>query len=444
MEGVDVDSLPEVLKFVGVKFDVQEEKAELAAKREAKRAYWNCRDAYFWGDDTDNDRLPAWFHRIRRLDIDASLGRRPELQPRDFDEDLSDIEEDGEEWEDVDEDEEEEEEGEKVSPKCDEIPGYGPDCDCEPIDEEEYNSEDEDSDAAESERSYCGSEADFYYEMKKMREARKRQLLLEKKKAFAEELRHERAREKEILDAIGAIRQQQNNDSVNEKGGGTSLGNKQAAKITTELEPLPGKTFRLFCSDLTGEDLGMIKYVRFYHSYGGGQDDTTDEIQEKNCSIFKLEPNSSSPTNGQVHGAMCIGRQTSYEFEPFLLWNQKPKAITVKTKPEADGGHLEAESGGHVNLTFNIFGNDHVELELTRESLGALSDIPIDYLNFPEVLRFVGVKCDLHQEAAERATARWAARRAARSPSPRRTWFEMNHPMGWYKQSRDGLFGYRG
>ncbi|KAK4212742.1 hypothetical protein QBC37DRAFT_424524 [Rhypophila decipiens] len=137
---------------------------------------------------------------------------------------------------------------------------------------------------------------------------------------------------------------------------------------------------------------------------------------------------------------MGIGRHTSCEFEPFRLWNQNPKAIAVKAKPKADGDYLEAESGGHVSLTFNFVGNDHMELALTRESLGALSGILVDYLNLPAVLRFVGVKCDLVQEGAELVAARRRARRAARSPSPRRTYFEMNHPMGWYKQSRRGLF----
>ncbi|KAM7216357.1 hypothetical protein V8F06_008279 [Rhypophila decipiens] len=330
-------------------------------------------------------RLPAWFHRIRRLDIDASLGRRRELQPRDFDEDISDLEED------VDEDEDEEEEEEKECDECGGPPGFDPECGCEPIDEEDSSEEDEDeyySDAG-SERSYCGSEADFYYEMKKMREARKRQLLLENKTAFTEEVKHHRVREKEILDAIGAIRQHSN----------------KQANTTEHLEPLP---------------------------------DDTDEIQEKSEFSFT----SSLAANGQVHGAMGIGRHTACVFEPFRLWNQNPKAITVKAKPK-----LEAESG-HINLTFNFVGNDHVELKLTRESLGALSDILVDYLNLPAVLRFVGVKCDLVQEGAElvaaRRAARRVARRAARSPSPRRTYFEMNHPMGWYEQSRRGLFCCRG
>jgi len=51
----------------------------------------------------------------------------------------------------------------------------------------------------------------------------------------------------------------------------------------------------------------------------------------------------------------------------------------------------------------------------------------------PEVFEFVGIWRDLEKEKAERQERMAKARR---SPSPRESWFEMNHPMGWWHQSR--------
>lgn len=50
-----------------------------------------------------------------------------------------------------------------------------------------------------------------------------------------------------------------------------------------------------------------------------------------------------------------------------------------------------------------------------------------------EVFEFVGIWRDLEEEKAER---RERMAKARRSPSPRESWFEMNHPMGSWNQLR--------
>jgi hypothetical protein len=56
----------------------------------------------------------------------------------------------------------------------------------------------------------------------------------------------------------------------------------------------------------------------------------------------------------------------------------------------------------------------------------------------PEMFDFVGILRDIEKERKERAEACKSSIRN-RLPSPRESFFEMSHPMGWWNQSRMGF-----
>lgn len=53
----------------------------------------------------------------------------------------------------------------------------------------------------------------------------------------------------------------------------------------------------------------------------------------------------------------------------------------------------------------------------------------------PETFEFVGILRDLEKEKEERLRAAEEEKKN-RPESPRESYFEMNHPMGWWAQSR--------
>ena len=100
-------------------------------------------------------KLPAWYYRL--------LKEFREIYPEDFDEDLSDLE--------VGTNCSEEEESGEHEVQGGEIEGN----DDEDTENSDYEGSNESEDV-ESDRSYDGSDADYYYELKEEREDRKNQL----------------------------------------------------------------------------------------------------------------------------------------------------------------------------------------------------------------------------------------------------------------------------
>jgi hypothetical protein len=325
----------------------------------------------------DSRTLPSWYYRVQGI----SFKENREVRGYDFDEDLSEMEEDKEQESDNAEQVKEEEE------HC----TYGGDdseCDCQ------FEDDDMDEDD-ESERSYDGSDAECYYELKEEREARKQEKLGERK-AKEHEQEMERTKEEEVRAAYRSL-------NPTEKEG-----------KPIPIESIAGQSFKLFCSDHVHHfysDLYATKRVDFYHL-----DDTGDPRLEKTKLGGEAE---------MLYGDMYLDANANCDFGPF----RPPKRASRKA--------IKVKSGdGKYELSFKFIGNGYLKLSVSREmvfmkpySVSALAHPPAA----PEVFEFVGIWRDLEKEKAERQERMAKARR---SPSPRESWFEMNHPMGWWHQSR--------
>ncbi|KAK2782186.1 hypothetical protein FQN52_001024 [Onygenales sp. PD_12] len=79
-------------------------------------------------------------------------------------------------------------------------------------------------------------------------------------------------------------------------------------------------------------------------------------------------------------------------------------------------------------FAFQFLNNDHLKLRVPREAVFADKEAPADA---PEVFEFAGIRDDWEKKREER--------KRKRSSSPRDSWFEMNHPMGWWSQ-RGGFY----
>ncbi|CAK7214643.1 hypothetical protein SBRCBS47491_002215 [Sporothrix bragantina] len=131
----------------------------------------------------DSRSLPSWYYRV----LNIGFKKNREVMGYDFDEDLSDMEEEkGQGSDDAEQSKNEEEDctcGSEDS-KCD--------CQIEDVDMDEGDDEDD-----KSERPYDGFDADYYYVMKHEREERKREKLQERKEKEQQQ-EMERAKEEEI------------------------------------------------------------------------------------------------------------------------------------------------------------------------------------------------------------------------------------------------------
>ncbi|KID85766.1 hypothetical protein MGU_07074 [Metarhizium guizhouense ARSEF 977] len=171
--------------------------------------------------------LPAWYHRLVILTITEDR----DIRPWDFDEDISEL----------GEDEGSEPNGPGVACKCDDED----DCQC-------YLS----GDYEESEHSYTGSAADYYYELKDQRTDRKLQLRDERKihqeeQNFTRELKSRK--EHFVYAAYEAMLEAQ----------------KEGDSPSPVLESIAGKTFLLYSVDYVdhcyNDFLNRSKYVDFYY-----------------------------------------------------------------------------------------------------------------------------------------------------------------------------------
>ncbi|KAJ6437660.1 reverse transcriptase [Purpureocillium lavendulum] len=177
--------------------------------------------------------LPAWYYRLVALTIKEDR----DVSPEDFDEDLSDLNEAGRNSE---------RESNTIIANC-ECDDEDSECECQLH-----------SDAADtlSERSYSGSDADFYYELRDEREERKWELRdMKEREGTAKRRRREleRNREEEVQAACELLRQ-------------TDVGG-----CRPRLDPIAGKTFYLFsvdhvdhCYNPQFPELYPTKYVEFY------------------------------------------------------------------------------------------------------------------------------------------------------------------------------------
>lgn len=91
--------------------------------------------------------------------------------------------------------------------------------------------------------------------------------------------------------------------------------------------------------------------------------------------------------------------------------------------------HTVMSSDGEHELSFHFVSDDYLILTVPQQLvLGDRS--PLE--SAPATFKFVGIRRDPHKAIEERGEKR------KRSPSPRETWFEMNHPMGTCSEARLG------
>jgi hypothetical protein len=316
--------------------------------------------------------LPAWYYRVASLEY--TRGRDP--YPEDFDEDLSELEES---------DESDEEECE-----CD---GDASECECDLEDEDK-----------ESERSYDGSDADNYYELKETRKERKRELLEQRERHEKEKkARIEYAKEKE--------------EKVNAAYKSFKKARRRAKKEgkTIPLDSIAGQIFKLFSSDFAEFWnpllLDGMKYVEFYHLDDPGG---VDFSQNAGKQVGTEE----RPVEGHVY----FDAETNCSFGPLSL-PTRARRKDVKIKGD-----------GKYDLSFNFFGNGYLKLRVPRD---LLKDALVSPSTAPQIFEFVGIR-DYEKERKEMAEAREKAakNRPPSPPSPRESYFEMNHSMGSWAQSR--------
>ncbi|KAK2031202.1 hypothetical protein LX32DRAFT_691912 [Colletotrichum zoysiae] len=371
-----------------------------------------------------NKEFPAWYYRVKRL-YDRS--EDAVIKPHYFDKDISDLESES------GSDDAAQNDG---APECNR--GDDGDCQCQPG---EDMSDYADCADYESERSFDGSEASFYYELKEAREERKR------------ELRHMAKERQEAMERDG--REEEKVRLAYE-----ALGRAEEEGEALYMGSLAGKYFRLHsvdyikhCSPL----LFLSKRVEF------------------------TRPESESPGRRAapgdrrvVEGHIRLAGSTNCFTVPF----RSP------ARPSRRKRVIKSSDGGH-DLVFQFIGDEHLILRLSRELLfeGRGGPVPA---SVPETFVFMGVLADRDKEwelwnkrdredeekrerekreALEREQRMWREweervrrdreklerekrerlereererrERAEREPSPRETWFELNHPMGaFYEENR--------
>lgn len=340
--------------------------------------------------------LPDWYYRVLSLRWD-----REPFKPTntcDFDEDLSELEEGSEEEDDAEQLGDEEE-----------------DCECDSEDSEcgcQFQ-DDYDSESDESERSYDGSEADYYYELKREREERKREIKKEERWERLDKQQRfefEKSKEEEVRAAE------------------RSLAKLQKEGRTLPLKPasLTGHQFPLFCSDHVNHfyysGLYTAKYVQFFDPDDKAVGNGSHDPDEK-----------SGDDAGMLYGELVLDMDTSYKFGPFFPpSNATYRPVKVETR---DGKH---------RLSLDFIGNGYLKLKVSRNMVFMYWDdespamCPPD-APAPEVFEFAGIWFDPEKQKAEREkmeVERKKLERQRRSPSPRESWFELNHPMGAYYDRR--------
>lgn len=320
-------------------------------------------------------KLPAWYWRIATLDVT----KHRDIQPEDYDEDISELG-------DADKSSEGEEE-----PEC-ECDSDASECECSF--EDKYN-----DNASEKTIDNSFSDAELYYELKDERKARKRDLLrwrLHAEKARNSTMEHAKAREEEVNTAYHAFKKA-----------------RRRAKKNGDTIPLDftmghrGREYELFSTQhvewLYDEHLYPTKRADFYLDNPAGGSPPKDGKER--------------PMYGQIY----LDWNSDCDFGPICI----PKRARRKDFKFKD-------DSGTYDLRIKFFGDKYLKLSLPRAMVEFGHKLPP---GAPERFEFVGVLRDLEKEKEERLRAA-EERKKNRPASPRESYFEMNHPMGWWAQSR--------
>lgn len=339
--------------------------------------------------DHHTRELPAWFHRLVILTIIEDR----EIGPCDFDEDISEL---GEGEGDSDRDslgvacecgsEDECECGSEVECECGS--GSEDECECDLLDYE-------DDDDEESEHSYTGSDADYYYELKEQRTDRKMELRDEKKRRqeernFTREI--ESRKEEEVHAAYEAMLEAQ----------------KRSDCPRRRLESIAGKTFYLYSVDHVDhcydDLLYPSKYVEFYYIDADG------------------EVGDPPDPNAKISGHAYMNVSSGCRFVPFCP-PQRAGSQGTRLKVHGSDDEPVFQFISEKYLIMTVGADSEMIGKDIRESEPA--DVPDDF-------EFVGIHMDLEERKRQmqREREEMRSRRPPSPPSPRDTFFERCHPMG--------------
>jgi hypothetical protein len=275
--------------------------------------------------------LPDWYHRI--LDIRDEEDRSPE--PQDFDEDLSDAEDD-------------DESDESSGCEC----GSDDDCDCDTKDADK-----------ESERSYDGSEASYYYRVKKEREERK---------AVLRDLRIRDEWDKELEMNIETSKM---------------LEARVAWETFKQLEKAPmkslvGQGFRLYSVDHVDRYHCWnhpMKRLEFYADHDGVLSEA--KVDENGKEVF--------------YGELYIDEKARCPFGPLLLPTGTGRELNVVCE------ELDEDDDDEYDLRFEFagYGNEYVKVSVSSNLVARNEDG--NSVGLPETFEFFGILGDQEKEESE-------------------------------------------
>lgn len=233
-----------------------------------------------------------------------------------------------------------------------------------------------------SERSYEGSDAGHYYELKEKREKRKREVLQERKEKKLE-WEFVRTKEDEVRAAYESLQ------SHEKKG------------ETVPVKSLPDQSLQLFCSDSVEY---FYRYIAptvrvdfYYEPSQGDSDDPEDNTNSPNPDIPR-EYGVEEDEAGVLHGFVYLNASIQCHFGPF---HPPKRASQSPVTLKSDNGH---------ELSFTFFGSRYPKLTLSREMMSTYmtdtrhpSPLPP---TAPEVFEFVGIWRDQEKEEAQWLEAR--------------------------------------
>ncbi|KAK2030803.1 hypothetical protein LX32DRAFT_637862 [Colletotrichum zoysiae] len=322
--------------------------------------------------------LPAWFYRVNAL----TYRSEDEVLPHYFDEDISDLEND-----DASEDDD----------ASDSDVEYWCECDSEDQDcphQAEDNEEMSDHDDKASERSFDGSVADWYYELKSLREDRKRELRSFRKAEAKEKqkaIEYDSRKVEEVRAAYEALKKAKREGE------------------TLYMGSLVGKHFQLYSVDhieYRWPGLQLSKFVVFYHPHA----DSPMLLQQ----AYK---------NGRraVEGQVYLDVNAGCEFPLF-----RPP-----TRPRRRKHVLDCHCGKH-KFVFQFIGDEHLILKVSRDLVFEGYEGPVPE-SAPEIFEFMGILRNEEKEKLEREEKKLEREkeRLERESRISDTLFDLNHPMGW-------------
>ncbi|KAH8766426.1 hypothetical protein F5882DRAFT_413781 [Hyaloscypha sp. PMI_1271] len=305
-------------------------------------------------------KLPAWYWRVLSMRFDS------DVEPGDYDEDISEL---GESDKSSEEDDERECDcGDDVS-----------ECDCDLKDGENTDEE------SGSEKTCNGSDAELYYELKEERKTRKRELLEgRKREEKAKELEKEfvKGKEDEVNAAYQAFRKARRRAK------------KRGEKIPIDFTA--SRSYKLYSSD-------HVEWAYDHSIMYSTQRADFDYIDE--CDGGAPSPNDGSekPLYGQIY----LDGAANCTFGPIPV----PKRARRKDMAVTSSG----DGGGKYDLRLKFFGNEYLKVSVPR----ALVEGGLKLRSgAPERFEFVGIVRDLEEEKIERKKACPA--------SPRESYFEMD------------------